>query len=197
MAGESLTALQFNWQNGIAWWDHAGKANATPSCTIVTVAEPSISSGDNVILDDSPAGAPWGSDSDSNTWVYDQHASAIQSWTIISPAANGYHNLHVTGLPAMPIASGDNLFAYVLLDECNLSDEVAVTWNGTQGAYWGTPHGWEMGYTFMGPIPGSPAPGNASKSRLCGKHGRQSLTALQFTWHGGEAWWDHAGKSTP
>ncbi len=198
MQDQTLTAIQYNWQNGEAWWDHAGKVTATPSCTTATVPEPSIPAGDVLILDDTPAGAPWGSDSDASTWTFQQEASGSQSFTIQSPAANGYHNLHVTGLPAMPIAAGDNLFAYVLLDACNPTDEVAVTWNGTQGAYWGTPHGWETGYAYMGPIPGTAGTWTrlevpATAVNMAG----QSLTALQFTWHGGEAWWDHAGKSTP
>lgn len=198
MDGQTLTAVQFNWQNGEAWWDHAGKVTGTPSCTIATVPEPSIPAGDVVILEDTPAGSPQGSDSDASTFTFTQHASGSQSWTIQSPAANGYHNLHVTDLPALSIATGDNLFAYVLLDECNLTDEVAVTFNGTQGAYWGTPHGWETGYAYMGPIPGTAGTWTrlevpATTVNMAG----QSLTALQFTWHGGEAWWDHAGKSTP
>jgi hypothetical protein len=198
MQGQSLTALQFNWQNGVAWWDHAGKAPVT-SCPMATVAPPSFSAGDSAILEDTPAGAPWGSDTDSSTFVFDQHASGIQSFTIGAyPTAPAYHNLHVTGLPPMAIASGDKLIAYVLLDNCNPASEVAVTWNGSQGAYWGTPHGWESGYANMGPIPG--APGTwirlevpATTVNMQG----QSLTAVQFNWQDGQAWWDFAGKNTP
>ena len=198
MQNQSLTAVQFNWQNGVAWWDHAGKAAG--SCpTLATVPPPSFPSGDSVILDDTPAGAPWGSDTDSSTWSFDQHASGVVSFTLAAyPTAPAYHNLHVTGLPPMSISSGDSLFAYVLLDTCNTASEVAITWNGTQGAYWGTPHGWESGYAYMGPIPGTPGTWvrlevPATTVNMQG----QSLTALQFNWQDGQAWWDYAGKSTP
>jgi hypothetical protein len=197
MGGQSLTAIQFNWQDGQAWWDHAATSYRV-GCTLATVPPPSIPAGDSLILDDSPVGAPWGSDTDTNTWVFDQFASGIQSWTIYYPVAPAYHNLHVTGLPAMPISSGDNLIAYVLIEPCHPATELAITWNGSQGAYWGTPHGWESGYAFMGPIPATPGVWQrlevpATTVNMQG----QSLTAIQFNWQDGQAWWDHAGKNTP
>jgi RHS repeat-associated protein len=103
------------------------------------------------------------------------------------------------------VNAGDKLFAYVYLDPAKMPSEIMLQWNENGSwehrAYWGANDiGWGMNGAesrrHIGPLPQEggwvrlEVP--ASAVGLEGK----TLNGMAFTMHGGQAWWDKAGKTS-
>lgn len=156
-------------------------------------------------IDDAlPAGAS-GSGTGGDTWT----------WVSSSPAPFSGTKAHQTNLAAglhehsfnwasasMPVATGDQLFAYIYLDPANPPAELMLSWQGNNWehrAYWGADlitcgTNNTASRRYMGPLPATgqwvrlEVPASA-----VGLEG-QSLTGMSFSLSGGRATWDYIGK---
>jgi hypothetical protein len=153
-----------------------------------------------------PAGAVAHSDGVGETWQWVKQNPVPLFGGLVHQSAvlAGMHRHHFdSATAAMPVAVGDNLFAYVYLDPDNPPREVMLEWNNgswEHRAYWGEnliasgADGSASRY-FMGPLP---LPGQwvylEVPARLVGLEGRE-LRGMAFTLFDGRATWDRAGKA--
>jgi hypothetical protein len=153
--GQTLHTFTFQWEDGNAYFDHIGWGGT--ACSTATAAAPSnFNPSDVVWIDDS---LPYGAGYSYINWDASQKASGTQS--LGQPYASGLHDMGVTfQIPAnQPVATGDTLTFYVLLDECAPPSELMFRWRTSdgvsKGVYWGTAHSLGEGdpYISMGALP--------------------------------------------
>jgi hypothetical protein len=178
---------------GNAWWDLIGKSGQ--GCSFPTAAAPSIPAGDTLILEDSGGIAHNG-----GVWTAQQHASGDLSLTLPYATSNGYHWVSVTNVYSTVTPTfGETLVFYALLDPCAPPTELTVQWNIDQqspisGMYWGTPHGIENGYVYMGPLPSAGSWQRFEVPVTTVNAQGQLLRSIKYEWEDGNAYFDHIGK---
>ena len=178
------------------WWDLIGKTGQ--GCSFPTAAAPSIPAGDTLALEDNGGAVQNG-----GTWTVQQHASGTQSLTIpYSGQTAGDQWLAVTSFPAPWVtpALGETLVFYALFDPCAPPPTELAAWfnyGGGQrivGMYWGTAHGIEDGFVYMGALPAAGSwqryevPANSINAV------GEQLNSVKFEWWDGNAYFDHIGK---
>jgi RHS repeat-associated protein len=197
MEGGTVTKLDIEYVDGQIWFDHFGKR---PACTPLTAARPTIPSGDTVWIDDSlPSGASLQNiQNTAPRWDTAQAASGTQSLTT-NYLGSGYNfKFFVNGL-SQPVAIGENLVFYMLLNDCP-PRELLIRWYNTNTTYtltyWGAAViGGESGGINMGPLP---APGSWIRIQIPASQlqmEESTVTKLDIEYADGQIWFDHIGKS--
>jgi hypothetical protein len=199
MEQSTVTRLDINYAGGQMWFDRFGKSGT--ACIPVLATQPEAPAGDTVWIDDTlPSGASLQNNSGTSIhWDSSQSASGSQS------LASGYHgnrnyNFFINGL-SEPMAIGENVVFYVLLNECAPPEELMIRWYNTASGYtltyWGTPGRLgEGGGINMGPLPAA----NGQWTRieipasLLGME-QSTVTRLDINYAGGQMWFDRFGKS--
>jgi hypothetical protein len=190
--------LEERWINGMAaygnaWWDLIGKSGQ--GCSFPTAAAPSIPAGDTLILEDGG-----GITHNGGVWAGQQHASGDLSLTLPYTTSNGYHWVSVTNVYSTVTPTfGETLVFYALLDPCAPPTELTAQWNIDQqspisGMYWGTPHGIENGYVYMGPLPAAGSWQRFEVPVTMVNAQGQLLRSIKYEWEDGNAYFDHIGK---
>ena len=177
---------------GNGWWDLIGKSGQ--GCSFPTAAAPSIPAGDTLLQEDGLNG----NQLNGAIWTPDQHASGTSSLTL-PYAGPGDHWIAVTNAsPPIHPTFGENLVFYALLDPCAPPSELAVQWNNNlapiTGMYWGTPHGFENGFIYMGALPAAGVWTRFEVPAVTVNAQGQTIYSIKFEWQDGNAFFDHIGK---
>jgi len=192
----SITGVSIDTWDGRAWFDGIGKGGV--GCAPAVAAAPSIPAGDTVWMEDAaPSGAVV------NGGVFDptQHASGSQSFTFLY-AGGGQHSISMDGAATtMPLAFGEKVVAYVLINACAVPNELAIRWHTTsgvmRGVYWGAPHGWGEGTTLtnMGAMPAAASWFRVEVPVETLHLQQTSISGFDVQIYDGNVWIDHLGKS--
>jgi len=173
-----------------------GAANAYSQCTTAFAAQPSPPGTDDVYIDDSlPSGASVSSGS--LNWDTGQYATGSQSFYL---SGSGTQTVEISDLSQFhKFGSGKAIF-YALIDECNTTSEIKVTYQSTSrkaAVYWGS--------NSVGADPGIiqfsrgslPSGGVWTRfevpiSSPLALRGH-TVVRLKFQIYGGRVWFDHVG----
>ncbi|HKS22644.1 MAG TPA: hypothetical protein VJZ76_07595 [Thermoanaerobaculia bacterium] len=185
--GHLLGTLTLSNVNGHVWYDHIGRNGA--GCVPPQAAAPTMPSTDVVWFDDGTTG----------DWMLDTSQAASGTTSFTRPYQyEGRHEFNF-GQIAQPIAAGEKLVFYVLVDPCAPPTQINIAgWSSGRlvSAYWGTANGDEAdGAINVGSVP---AAGSWQRLEVpaatLGIEGAQ-LDTLVLSNVGGHAWYDHIGKS--
>jgi RHS repeat-associated protein len=176
--------------NGQAWMDAFGVGKA--SCYPAVPPAPTFPDGDTVWVDDAmPAGA---TSYDNTPWDMTRKASGTQSMT----RRPGVHSsVGFSGAnPPLPVAWGENMVFYALLNDCEPPRKLRAQWFTSDGAWhgasWGEP---TNGDVYMGALPPVGVWTRLEVSgRLLGVEDRM-VTGFNLAAIGGQVWIDRVGKT--
>ena len=175
-------------------------SSASAQCPMSTAAQPSLHANDVVLFADSfPAGAQV--QSPGASWDTAQFADGAQSFVASSAPSNANHQVFVHQLhsPVNRLYAGDVLVAYALIDSCNTTQSITITWTtdlGYKSFYWG-PEANAGNRYYVGPLPSA-----GTWARLEVDPATYGLTGTTYNGvildnQGGRVWFDHVGKRTP
>lgn len=193
MEFRSISTMEFTQYDGQAWFDRAGAGAA--ACYPAVAPAPSIPSADVVWADDgTPAGATmW----PSTIWDATQKASGSQSMTRLPAAGEsklGFNNATAT----LPLASGDSVVFYALINQCAVPTRIMARWYTSDGqwhgASWGTPF---ASHVDMGPVPTGGAWTRMEVPAATLGMTAKTVVGVEFYVYDGQAWFDRVGKSAP
>lgn len=164
---------------------------------------PALLGGESVWFDDQPPAGTL-----SGTWLWDTSQKTSGSASHYDPASAGAHSHTLTNV-SYPLAVGDELTAYVLVDPCDPPREILLQWFAVDNnswdtwehrAYWGEEsfHNGTEGTPSLRRFGDVPAGGQwvrltvpSSRVNLAGKvvHG------MDFSLSNGKAWFDRVGAT--
>lgn len=173
-----------------------GAANAFAQCTTPTASQPSTPSGDEIYIDDAiPAYASV--TSGSLNWDSSQYATGTQSFYL---SGSGTQTVEIGDLHEFHKFGSGKAVVYVLLDPCDVTSEIKVTYKSAYrqvSVYWGS--------NSIGADPGIiqfsrgslPSTGTWTRFEIpisspLSLRG-QEVTTVKFQTYGGRVWFDHVG----
>lgn len=169
---------------------------AYPQCPMSTVSQPSIPSGDNVLIEDSlPSGA--NVTVGSVNWDTSQYAAGSQSFNL---SGSGTNTVRIEDLSQFENFDG-KVILYVLLDSCSATQEIKITYSSAYrnvSVYWGT-------NLISGPYVNfrrGNLPSAGVWTRLEIPTGSplalqgHTLTTIEIQTYDGQVWFDHLGKDS-
>jgi len=171
-------------------------AGAYGQCTTQFASQPSPPGGDDIYIDDSlPSGASVSSGS--LNWDTGQYATGSQSFYL---QGSGTQTVEISDLSQFHKFGSGKAVLYVLIDECDTTAEIKVTYETAYrkaAVYWGSNSiGAEAGIIQFsrGSLPSSGVwtrfeVGIGSPLSIRG----QNLTKIKFQIYGGHVWFDHIG----
>ncbi|HYI12032.1 MAG TPA: carboxypeptidase regulatory-like domain-containing protein [Thermoanaerobaculia bacterium] len=200
---KSIKSLTVKTDGGELWLDRIG----TASCSLAPNVPPpsSFAPYENVWVEDAaPAGALTKTSANATVWTWDTTQSASGTASHVEPLGSGLHEHWYENDPnPVPIAPGDVLFAYVLLDPCNPPREIMLQWsngsNWEHRAYWGEnvinwgSNGTSSRYR-VGPLPETGKWVRLEVPASAVGLNERKVHGASFTLYGGRAWFDRSGK---
>jgi len=190
MEAKTVTGVYFYMNGGQVWIDRVGKSGV--GCTPAIAPPPTLSAGDTVWVEDQPpAGA---SVYDGTGWDMSQKASGSQS--ITRPFQPGDSVLGFSNATAaLPVAYGESVFFYALVNECAPPSRILVQWVTSDGASHYAHWGQAMNNSLArGPLP---APGSWQRLEVPASllnMEAKTVTGVYFHMNGGQVWIDRVGK---
>jgi RHS repeat-associated protein len=190
LEGKSLKGVTFYVRDGHAWIDRVGKSGT--GCYPAVAPQPTITDVETIWIDDA---APGGSTTFSGTtWDPAQKASGTQSFTRL-PQAGDAVLAFANAASTFPVAIGETLIFYALINSCAPPARIGAQWVTTDGiqhnAVWGVPLN---GYVSMGPVPaGDSWVRMEVPASTIGLEGL-SINGVAFYVNSGQAWIDRVGK---
>jgi hypothetical protein len=202
-AGHTLRGLALKVYDGEVWFDAIGPA----VCSLGLASRPTVFPGEQVWFDDTlPSGAVVPAvGGGTSAWTWDSTQVVSGSASHLEPPRAGFHEHYfLDATQTMPVAVGDVIFTYVLLDPCNPPSELLLQLTTADKGkahrvYWGENlinvgiEGTAERFR-MGPLP---KPGEwvrldipASFYELEGTE----VTGADFALVNGGAWFDRLGK---
>jgi len=173
-----------------------GAGNVFAQCTTPFASQPSPPSGDEIIIDDSiPSGATVGTGT--LTWDTSQYATGSQSFVL---QGSGTQTVEIDNLSQFYKFGTGKAVLYVLLDPCDVTTEIKVTYLSADrkaAVYWGANNiGTESGILQFnrGSLPSTGTWTRleipiSSPLSLRGQY----VTGMKFQISGGHVWFDHVG----
>src|SRR5689334_8917839 len=173
-----------------------GAANAYAQCTTPFASQPSTPGGDEIYIDDSlPSGATVGTGT--LTWDTSQYATGSQSFAL---QGSGTQTVEIDNLNQFHKFGTGKAVIYVLLDPCDVTTEIKVTYLSAYrnvAVYWGANNiGADPGILQFsrGSLPSTGVWTRfeipiSSPLSLRGQY----VTGLKFQISGGHVWFDHVG----
>nr|MDQ3280504.1 hypothetical protein [Acidobacteriota bacterium] len=171
---------------------------AFAQCTTPFASQPSTPSGDEVFIDDSlPSGA--NVTSGSVNWDTNQYATGSQSFYLNGAGTN---TVRIDDLGQIFRYGNGKAIVYVLIDPCNPTSEIKITWSSnyrTATAYWGsnlignTPYGSTVFNRGALPSTGGWARLEVPIGTHLGLRGHE-LDWMQIETYNGRVWFDHIGQ---
>ncbi len=170
---------------------------AFAQCTTQFAAQPSPPSGDEIFIDDSlPAGATVSTGT--VNWDSSQYATGSQSFY---HSGAGTNTLRIDDLGQIFKYGNGKAVVYVLIDECNPTSEIKITWSSgfrTATAYWGqnlignTPSGSTVFNRGALPATGAWARLEVPIGTHLALRGHE-VDWMQIETYDGRVWFDHIG----
>jgi hypothetical protein len=184
--------------SGQAWLDRFGKSGV--ACVAApNGAQPAIPAGDTVWVDDSlPAGASLMNGYRGPVfWDSSQAASGTKSLRNYYYGANMAYESYVAGLNGV-LDFGQDLIAYIRINECAIPREVRLIWytsdGGSAGAYFGEAlAGGEAGMVNLGPVPAAGVWHRVSVPAETLGFEQRTISRIALGHYGGQVWFDHLG----
>lgn len=171
---------------------------ALAQCTTAFASQPSTPSGDEIFIDDS---LPAGSSVTTGTvnWDSSQYATGTQSFY---HQGAGTNTLRIDDLNQVFRYGNGKAVVYVLIDECNPTQEIKITWASqyrVATAYWGsnlignTPSGATVFNRGALPATGAWARLEVPIGTHLGLRGHE-VEWMQIETYDGRVWFDHIGS---
>lgn len=177
--------------DGQAWVDHGAQL-----CPEVTVAAPTMPSGDTIWVDDAaPAGA-------TVSGVFSTAQHALGAKALFAPQYQSNYTLPVVAITnatdQLPVYIGESLFVYTLPSTCSTPTEILVKWHSSSGdqcAYWGTSHNLPCEAHYRGAIPSGPGWVRLEVPASTLGLEERTISGVEVWMADGAAWVDAIGKS--
>jgi len=201
LAGHTVNGLNVDSYGGRVWFDRIGRVCPTPDPVGGT---PDPDAAETIWIDDAlPTGATQVGD---GAWSTAYAASGGQSIAI--DGGYGIFEHEINGATSTLVAnSGESLFAYVLINECNPPKELVLSWRDAvtgnwKSAFWGTDtlysngNNSQLGFYRMGAIPKTnrwvKLEVNPDRLGLTGV----AIDGFKVESVDGQFWFDRVGKSS-
>lgn len=172
----------------------AGAPSVFAQCTTAFASQPSPPGGDEVLIDDSPL--PSGATVPIGTvnWDSSQYATGSESFYL---SGSGTNTVKIADLDQFYKFGSGKAVLYVLIDECNPTSEIRLTYRSASRqaiVYWGSNSIGGGTQFYRGALPSSGAWARleipiSSPLNMRG----HTLTSLTIETYNGRVWFDHIG----